>query len=40
MGDISGLEEMHNDCGEVTHMGTLNRGFTVLLVLPNVVKPL
>lgn len=40
MGDISGAEEMHNNCGEVTHTGTLNGGINVLLVLHNIVKPL
>jgi len=40
VGDIAGLEEMHNNCGEMTYTGTLNRGITVLSVQPNGVQPL
>jgi len=29
MGDLSGLEEMNDTCGKTTHMGTMNKGFTV-----------
>jgi len=39
VGDIAGLEEMHNNYVEVTYTGTLNIGFTVLSVLPNRVQP-
>jgi len=35
VGDIAGLEEMYNNCGEVTYTGTLNRGFAILSVLPD-----
>jgi hypothetical protein len=34
MGDFSGLEEIHSNCGKATQMGTMNRGFTVLSMLP------
>ena len=40
MGDTAGLEEMHNNCGEVMYTGTMNRGFTILSVVPNRVQPL
>jgi hypothetical protein len=40
VGDIAGLEEMHNNYVEVTYTGTLNIGFTILSVLPNRVQPL
>lgn len=40
MGDIAGVEEIYNNCGEVTYTGTLNRGITILSVLPNGMQPL
>jgi hypothetical protein len=33
MGDLSGLEEMNDNCGKVMYMGMMSRGFTVLLLL-------
>jgi len=29
MGNFLELEEMNNNCGKMTHMGTMNRGITV-----------